>query len=88
MVGSGHKSMASVAPSGVLAINEEFAPKAFRTTGMVGDLTKRKFGIKEVEMLGCTLMGGTLLFYDGIVPHGKRTRAPLGRRGKKVELFH
>ncbi|MFZ1128661.1 O-phospho-L-seryl-tRNA:Cys-tRNA synthase [Methanoregula sp.] len=61
VVGSGHKSMASVAPSGVLAINEEFAPKAFRTTGMVGDLTKRKFGIKEVEMLGCTLMGGTLL---------------------------
>ena len=27
---------------------------------MKGDLTGRKFGIKEVEMLGCTLMGGTL----------------------------
>ncbi|MDH7594356.1 MAG: O-phospho-L-seryl-tRNA:Cys-tRNA synthase [Methanomicrobiales archaeon] len=61
VVGSGHKSMASVAPSGVLAMTEEWAPKVLRTTAMVGDLTRRKFGIKEVEMLGCTLMGGTLL---------------------------
>lgn len=61
VVGSGHKSMAAVAPSGVLAMTDEWVPKALRTTTMVGDLTKRKFGIKEVEMLGCTLMGGTLL---------------------------
>ena len=61
VVGSGHKSMASVAPSGGLAMTDEWVPKALRTTAMVGDLTKRKFGIKEVEMLGCTLMGGTLL---------------------------
>ena len=46
---------------GLLAMTDEWAPKALRTTAMVGDLTKRKFGIKEVEMLGCTLMGGTLL---------------------------
>jgi Sep-tRNA:Cys-tRNA synthetase len=61
VVGSGHKSMAAVAPSGVLAMTDEFALKVLRTTAMVGDLTNRKFGIKEVEMLGCTLMGGTLL---------------------------
>ena len=61
VVGSGHKSMASVAPSGVLATTDEWAPRVFRTTQMVGDLTKRKFGIKEVENLGCTLMGGTLI---------------------------
>lgn len=61
IVGSGHKSMASAAPSGVLAMKEEWAQKTLRTTTMVGDVTKRKFGIKEVEMLGCTLMGGTLL---------------------------
>ena len=61
VVGSGHKSMASPAPSGVLATTEEWAPKVFRTTKAVGDVTKRKFGIKEVEMLGCTLMGSTLL---------------------------
>jgi Sep-tRNA:Cys-tRNA synthetase len=61
IVGSGHKSMASVAPSGVLATTDEWAEKIFRTTQMVGDLTKRKFGIKEVENLGCTLMGAPLL---------------------------
>ncbi|MDD1720061.1 MAG: O-phospho-L-seryl-tRNA:Cys-tRNA synthase [Methanoregulaceae archaeon] len=61
VIGSGHKSMASVAPSGVLATTDEWAPKVLRTTQMLGDVTKRKFGIKEVEMLGCTLMGGTLL---------------------------
>lgn len=61
IIGSGHKSMASVAPSGVLATTDEWAPKVFRTTQMVGDLTKRKFGIKEVENMGCTLMGGTLI---------------------------
>jgi Sep-tRNA:Cys-tRNA synthetase len=61
VVGSGHKSMASVAPSGVLAATDEYASKVLRTTAMIGDVTKRKFGIKEVEMLGCTLMGGTLL---------------------------
>jgi Sep-tRNA:Cys-tRNA synthetase len=61
VVGSGHKSMASPAPSGVLATTSEWAPKVLRTTQMVGDVTKRKFGIKEVEMLGCTLMGSTLI---------------------------
>ncbi|HII02675.1 TPA: O-phospho-L-seryl-tRNA:Cys-tRNA synthase [Methanosarcinaceae archaeon] len=60
VVGSGHKSMAAAAPSGVLATTEEWAPLVFRTTQMQGDLTGRRFGIKEVEMLGCTLMGGTL----------------------------
>ncbi len=61
VVGSGHKSMASVAPSGVLATTNEYAAKVFRTTQMVGDITNRKFGIKEVENMGCTLMGATLL---------------------------
>ena len=51
----------SPAPSGVLATTEEWAPRIFRTTQAVGDLTKRKFGVKEVEMLGCTLMGSTLI---------------------------
>lgn len=71
VVGSGHKSMASVAPSGVLAMTEEWAPKVLRTTQMVGDVTKRKFGIKEVEMLGCTLMGGTLISMMASFPRVK-----------------
>ena len=61
LVGSGHKSFASPAPSGIIATTEEWADKVFRTTQMVGDVTKRRFGIKEVEMLGCTLMGANLI---------------------------
>jgi Sep-tRNA:Cys-tRNA synthetase len=61
LVGSGHKSFASPAPSGIVGCTKEWADKVFRTTQMVGDVTKRKFGIKEVEMLGCTLMGGNLI---------------------------
>lgn len=61
LVGSGHKSFASPAPSGIVATTDEWADRVFRTTQMVGDLTKRRFGIKEVEMMGCTLMGATLI---------------------------
>jgi len=61
VVGSGHKSMAAPAPSGILATTAERAAEVFRTTAIVGDLTRRKFGIKEPEMMGCTLMGVTLI---------------------------
>jgi Sep-tRNA:Cys-tRNA synthetase len=61
VVGSGHKSMASPAPSGVLATTREHAGEIFRTTRAKGDLTLRQFGVKEVELLGCTLMGATIM---------------------------
>ncbi|HMA05596.1 MAG TPA: O-phospho-L-seryl-tRNA:Cys-tRNA synthase [Methanomicrobiales archaeon] len=61
VVGSGHKSMASPAPSGVLATTAEHARDLFRTTRAKGDLTQRQFGVKEVELLGCTLMGATIM---------------------------
>jgi len=61
LVGSGHKSFASPAPSGIVATTDEWADKVFRTTQMVGDVTGRKFGIKEVEMMGCTLMGANMI---------------------------
>jgi Sep-tRNA:Cys-tRNA synthetase len=61
VVGSGHKSFASPAPSGILALTEEWAKTVLRTTEMVGDVTQRQFGIKEVEMMGCTLMGANVI---------------------------
>jgi Sep-tRNA:Cys-tRNA synthetase len=61
VVGSGHKSMAAPAPSGVLATTNEHAERVFRTTQAKGDVTGRTFGIKEVEMMGCTLMGVTVV---------------------------
>jgi Sep-tRNA:Cys-tRNA synthetase len=61
VVGSGHKSMAAPAPSGLLATTSEHAKELLRTTRAKGDITGRSFGVKEVELLGCTLMGATIM---------------------------
>jgi Sep-tRNA:Cys-tRNA synthetase len=87
VVGSGHKSMASVAPSGVLATTDEWASKVLRTTAMVGDVTSRKFGIKEVEMLGCTLMGGTLLSMMASFPAVKERTLRWAEEVEKSNYF-
>jgi Sep-tRNA:Cys-tRNA synthetase len=71
VVGSGHKSMAAPAPSGVLTATAEQAKEVFRTTSISGDLTGRTFGIKEPELMGCTLMGVTLVGMMASFPHVK-----------------
>ena len=87
VVGSAHKSMASVAPSGVLATTDEWAPKVFRTTQMVGDVTKRKFGIKEVENIGCTLMGATLISMIASFPKVKARTENWDEEVRKSSYF-
>jgi Sep-tRNA:Cys-tRNA synthetase len=53
IVGSGHKSMAASGPVGVLGVSEEYAPVVFR---------KSKYSkVKEVELLGCTARGATVM---------------------------
>ena len=69
VVGSGHKSMAAPAPSGLLATTDEHADQVFRTTKAKGDVTGRTFGMKEVEMMGCTLMGVTIIGMMASFPH-------------------
>jgi Sep-tRNA:Cys-tRNA synthetase len=85
VVGSGHKSMAAPAPSGVLATTEERAGEVFRTTRARGDVTDRTFGIKEVEMMGCTLMGVTLMGMMASFPH---VRERVQRWGQELENAH
>jgi Sep-tRNA:Cys-tRNA synthetase len=87
LVGSGHKSFASPAPSGILATTEEWAHKVFRTTQMVGDLTKRKFGIKEVEMMGCTLMGANLIAMMASFPAVRERVNHWDEEIKKINYF-
>ncbi len=87
VVGSGHKSMASPAPSGVLATTSEWADKVFRTTQMVGDVTNRKFGIKEVEMVGCTLMGSNLIAMMASFPEVKERTLHWEDELKKINFF-
>ncbi len=87
LVGSGHKSFASPAPSGILATTEEWTDKVFRTTQMVGDLTKRKFGIKEVEMMGCTLMGANLIAMMASFPAVQERVKHWDEEVKKIDYF-
>lgn len=69
VVGSGHKSMAAPAPSGMLATTTEWAERVFRTTAAKTDVTGRTFGVKEISMMGCTLMGVTLIGMMASFPH-------------------
>ena len=87
VVGSGHKGMAAVAPSGILATTEEWAPKVFRGSHIVGDVTGRRFENKEPEMLGCTLMGGTLLSMMASFPYVKERVKRWDDEVKKSNYF-
>ncbi len=53
IVGSGHKSMAASGPVGVLGVSEEYAPIVFRKS--------KHNKAKEVELLGCTARGATVM---------------------------
>ena len=87
LVGSGHKSMAAVAPSGVLATTDEWAGKIFHTSTMVGDVTDRNFSVKEVGLLGCTLMGGTLLSMMASFPAVRERTEHWAEEVKKSNYF-
>ncbi|MGD2249780.1 MAG: O-phospho-L-seryl-tRNA:Cys-tRNA synthase [Candidatus Methanofastidiosia archaeon] len=87
VVGSGHKSMASAAPSGVVATTDEWADTVFRTTGVKGDVTGRTFGIKEVEMLGCTLMGAPIVTMMASFPAVKKRVQTWDEEVKKSNYF-
>jgi len=87
VVGSGHKGMAAVAPSGILATTDEWAPKVFRSSQIVGDVTGRRFENKEPAMLGCTLMGGTVLSMMASFPHVKERVKRWDAEVKKSNYF-
>lgn len=87
VVGSGHKSFASPAPSGILATTNEFADKVFRTTKIKGDLTSRTFGVKEVELMGCTLMGANVVAMMASFPTVKERVKNWDEEVKKSNYF-
>jgi len=87
IVGSGHKSMASPAPTGVLATTEEYADKVFKTTKAEGDVSGRKFGVKEVQLLGCTVMGAPLIAMMASLPRVKERVKNWDEEVKKSRYF-
>jgi Sep-tRNA:Cys-tRNA synthetase len=66
---SGHKSWAASAPTGILAVRKELADKVFARSKIQGDWSKRKFGLKEYALLGCTVMGAPLISLIASFPH-------------------
>ena len=87
IVGSGHKSFASPAPSGILATTKEWAERVFRKSSMKGDLTGRVFEAKEVEMLGCTLMGANMIAMMASFPAIKERVKHWDEEIKKINYF-
>lgn len=69
LVSSGHKSWAASAPIGILAMTEEMAEKILARSKIVGDWSGRRFAIKELATLGCTVMGAPLLTLMASFPH-------------------
>jgi len=69
LVGSGHKSWAASAPTGILALTKEMADRILGRSKIVGDWSNRKFGAKELAVLGCTVMGAPLLTLIASFPH-------------------
>ncbi|RLG91820.1 MAG: O-phospho-L-seryl-tRNA:Cys-tRNA synthase [Candidatus Hecatellales archaeon] len=61
LVGSGHKSWASSAPTGILALKEDLSKKILLKSSIVGDWSGRSFPIKEIPLLGCTVMGAPIV---------------------------
>ena len=61
ITGSGHKSWAASAPTGILAMGQSLNDQILARPKIEGDLTKRKFIQKELALLGCTVMGAPLI---------------------------
>ena len=69
LVGSGHKSWAASAPTGILALTEELSKKILVRSKIVGDWSGRHFPIKELPLLGCTVMGAPIISLMASFPY-------------------
>lgn len=87
IVGSGHKSMAAPAPTGILAATKEMGEKVFKTTQQKGDITGRGFGIKEIQLLGCTIMGAPLIAMMASFPKVRERVKQWEEEVKKANYF-
>ena len=87
LTSSGHKSWAASAPTGILAFNKSLEDKFTAKSKIEGDLTKRKFGAKELAMLGCTVMGAPLITLMASFPEVVRRVERWGEEVEKVRYL-
>jgi len=76
---SGHKSMASSGPIGLLGASGEYADLVFRTS--------KTYDKKEVELLGCTARGSTLMTMMASFPHVLERVGNWGAEVEKARWF-
>jgi len=79
IVGSGHKSMASAGPCGVLGMKKKWEEIVLRISG--------KYSNKEIELLGCTLRGVPLATLMASFPHVKERVNHWDEQVSKAQWF-
>ena len=79
IIGSGHKSMASAGPAGVLGMKRKWEETVLRRSG--------KYGKKEIELLGCTIRGVPLITLMASFPYVKERVNHWGEQVSKAQWF-
>lgn len=79
IVGSGHKSMASSGPIGVIGMSKKWEDKVLVPSGCYKN--------KEVEMLGCTARGASIMTMMASFPHVKERVTKWKEQVEKARWF-
>jgi len=79
IIGSGHKSMASAGPAGVLGMKKKWEETVLRKSG--------KYGKKEIELLGCTIRGVPLITLMASFPYVKERVKHWDEQVSKAQWF-
>jgi Sep-tRNA:Cys-tRNA synthetase len=79
IIGSGHKSMASAGPAGILGMKRKWEESVLRKSG--------KYGKKEIELLGCTIRGVPLITLMASFPYVKERVQYWDEQVSKAQWF-
>jgi Sep-tRNA:Cys-tRNA synthetase len=79
IIGSGHKSMASAGPAGVLGMKRKWEETVLRKSG--------KYSKKEIELLGCTIRGVPLITLMASFPYVKERVKNWDEQVSKAQWF-
>jgi Sep-tRNA:Cys-tRNA synthetase len=79
IIGSGHKSMASAGPAGVLGMKRKWGESVLRKSA--------KYGKKEIELLGCTIRGVPLITLMASFPYVKERVGRWDEQVPKAQWF-
>jgi Sep-tRNA:Cys-tRNA synthetase len=79
IIGSGHKSMASAGPAGVLGLKKKWEEKVLRKSS--------KYSKKDIELLGCTIRGVPLITLMASFPYVKERVQHWDEQISKAQWF-